>query len=121
MCLDARGDIEAESQPSCGWCCLEIMWSWTTLDLRILTLLEALFTSSQSSPFVPSRDSKSKVPSERQRSQCCVKRSAVLCFVGSTIFVLSLSTVQALYHLASVMLELLLDEICVPLEISVST
>ena len=37
------------------------------------------------------------------------------------MFVLSLSTVQALCNLASVVLELLLDEICVPLEVSVST
>ena len=36
------------------------------------------------------------------------------------MFVLSLSTVQALCNLAGV-LELLLDEICVPLEVSVST
>ena len=37
------------------------------------------------------------------------------------MFALSLSTVQALCNLAGVLLELLLDEICVPLEVSVST
>ena len=37
------------------------------------------------------------------------------------MFVLSLSTVQVLCNLAGVLLELLLDEICVPLEVSVST
>ena len=36
------------------------------------------------------------------------------------MFVLSLSTAQALCNLAGVVLELL-DEICVPLEVSVST
>ena len=66
-------------------------------------------------------DSRSKFPCERLRSQCFVKRSAVLCFVSSSMFVSSLSTVQALCNLAGVVLELLLDEICVPLEVSVST
>ena len=83
--------------------------------------LEALFASSQSSPFVPIHDSRSKSPCGRLRSQCFVKRSAVLCFVSSSMFVLSLSTVQALCNLAGVVVELLLDEICVPLEVSVST
>ena len=82
--------------------------------------LEALFESSQSSPFVPSsQDSKFKYPCERLRSQCFVKRSAVLFFVSSSRFVLHLSTVQVLCNLAGVVLELLrLDEICVPIEVS---
>ena len=29
MCLDAQGGIKAKRQPFCGWCCLEVMWSWT--------------------------------------------------------------------------------------------
>ena len=29
MCLDAQGGIKAKRQPICGWCCLEVMWSWT--------------------------------------------------------------------------------------------
>ena len=29
MCLDALGGIKAKRQPFCGWCCLEVMWSWT--------------------------------------------------------------------------------------------
>ena len=37
------------------------------------------------------------------------------------MFVWSLSTVQALCNLANVVLELLLDEICVPPEVSGST
>ena len=37
------------------------------------------------------------------------------------MFVSSLSNVQALCNLAGVGLELLLDEICVPLDISMST
>ena len=55
-------------------------------------------------------DSRSKFPCERLPSPCFVKRSAVLCFVSSSRFVLSLSTVQALCNLAGVVLELLLDE-----------
>ena len=39
---------------------------------------------------------------------------------SSSMFVLSSSTVQALCILAGVVLEFLLDEICVPLEVSVS-
>ena len=37
------------------------------------------------------------------------------------MFGLSLSTVQALCNLARAVLELLLDEICVPLEVPLST
>ena len=76
--------------------------------------LEALIKSSQSPPFVPSRIRKSKFLYERLRSQCFVKRSAVLFFVSSLRFVLRLSSVQVLCNLAGVVLELLrLDEICV--------
>ena len=129
-CVDAQGGIKAKRQPFRGWFRLEVMWSWTWSEkcvvVNILSdvgtenadtpaRLEGLFTSSQSSPFVPSTIfSRSKFPCERLRSQCFVKRSAVLCFVSPSMFVLSLSTVQALC-------ELLLDEIGVPLEVSVST
>ena len=50
MCLDAQGGIKAKRQPFCGWCCLEVMWSWTSmtwsfcqmLELRMLTICELL-------------------------------------------------------------------------------
>ena len=87
--------------------------------------LEALFKGSQSSPLVPS---KIRSPSFLARDcvlypfRCFVKRSAVLLFVSSSWFVLRLSIVQVLCNLAGVVLELLrLDEICVPLEVSLST
>ena len=68
------------------------------------------------------QDSKSKFPCERLRSQCSVKRSAVLFFVSSSTFVLRLSTLQVLCNPASAVLELLrLDDICAPLEDFLST
>ena len=109
-------------------------WSWTWSERCVVVKLqsdvgtdntctparlETLFTSSQFRTII--HDSRSKFPCERPHSQCFVKRSAVLCFVRSSVCVLSLSTVQALCNLAGAVLELLLDEICVPLEVSVST
>ena len=94
MCLDAQGGIKAKRQPCCGWCCLEVMCpgrgrrdvlSCTfcqMLELRKLAppaRLEALFTSSQWSPFVPSRIRGSRFlasdcvlnPSQHFRVQIC--------------------------------------------------
>ena len=65
MCLDAQGGIKAKRQPFCGWCCPEVMWSWMWSERCVVAnilsgvgtentytpaRLEALFTSSQSSP-----------------------------------------------------------------------
>ena len=73
--------------------------------------LEALITSSQSSPFVGPNFFASDCI-----LKCFVKRSAMVCLVSSSRFVLRLSTVQALCNLAGEVLELhRLDEICVPL------
>ena len=78
--------------------------------------LEALFKSSQSSPFVPSKiRSPSFLASDGVLNpfRCFVKRSAVLCFVSSSRFVFCLSIVQVLCNLTSVVLELLrLGDLC---------
>ena len=61
MCLDAQGGIKAKRQLLCGWCCLEVMLSWTwsercvvvnilsdvgTENTHTPARLEALFKSS---------------------------------------------------------------------------
>ena len=84
--------------------------------------LEALFTSSQSSPFVPSKIRGSRFLASDyvlNPFECFVWRSAVMC---SSRFLLYLSIIQVLCNLAGVVLELLrLDEIYFPLEVSLST
>ena len=124
----------------CGWCSCEVIWSWTWSERCVVVnipsnvgtentysaaRLEALFKSSQSSPFVQSRiRSPSFLASDcfLNPFRCFVKSSALLFFVSSSRFVLCLSTVQVLCNLASAVLELLRrDEVCVPLQVSVST
>ena len=88
----------------------------------MLARLDALFTSSQSSPFVPPGFEvhvSLRATAFSTHSDIFVWRSAVLC---SSRFLLRFSTVQTLCKLAGVVLELLrLDEICVPLEVFLCT
>ena len=122
------------ANPFCGWCCLEVMWSWTWSERCVVVNILSDVGTENTHPCSTGNavhklsvnttrnfhDSRSKFPCERLRSQRFAKRSAVLRFVSSLMFALSLSTVQSLCNLAGVVLELLLDEICVPLEVSVS-
>ena len=137
MCLDMPRRHQSNAPSLCS---REVMWSWTWSErcvvVNILSTvgtentytparLEELFKSSQPSPFVPSRiRSPSFLASDHVLNpfRWFVKRSAVSFFVSSSRFVLCLSTVQVLCNLAGAVLELLrLDEICVPLDVSLST
>ena len=96
VCLDAQGGIKARLQPFCGWCCLEVMWSWTWSErCVVVNILSDVGTENTHTParveaLFASHESRSKFPGERLSSQCFVKRSAVVCFVSSSMFVLSL-------------------------------
>ena len=100
MCLDAQRRHQGKAPTSCGWCSREVMWSWTWSErcvvVNFLTTvgtentytparLGALFKSSQSSPFVPSRiRSPTFLASDCVLNpfRCFVRRSAVLFFVS---------------------------------------
>ena len=84
MCLDAQGGIKAQRQPFVVGVVVNILSTVGTENTYTPARLEALFKSSQSSPFVPSRiRSPSFLASDCvvNRFRCFVKRSAVLFFV----------------------------------------
>ena len=116
-----------------GWCSLSVMWSWTWSERGVVVnVLSTVGTETYLHPcstgsavqklsvvtvsYHPKIRSPNFLASDcvLNSPTCFVKRSAVLFFVSSSRFVLSLSTVQALCNLAGVVLELLrLDVICV--------